>query len=142
MKTMKILLVLLMGITLTSCAVSDEDKVKQSASGFLKALGEYDFEEAASYCDDSTKQLILSMEGLMEEYGGDISSLPKSKFTITSVEVNNDEVLGDWAGNFASVTYLDNEGKSDQLYLIKVDNEWKVSIDKDELNKEEMDKEE
>ena len=73
------------------------------------------------------------MEGLTEEYGGDISSLPKSKFTITSVEVNNDE---------ASVTYLDNEGKSDQLYLIKVDNEWKVSIDKDELNKEEMDKEE
>lgn len=133
MKTLKILLVLIMGITLSSCAVSDEDKVKQSASGFLKALGEYDFEEAASYCDDSTKQLLLSMEGLMEEYGGDISSLPKSKFTITSVEVNNDE---------ASVTYLDNEGKSDQLYLIKVDNEWKVSIDKDELNKEEMDKEE
>ncbi len=133
MKTLKILFFVLLGMSISSCSVSEEDKVRNTAEAFLEALGKYDFKEAASYCDESTKQLLLSLEELMKEYGEDMASLPKSEFNIKSVEINNNE---------ASVTYLDDDGKPEQLYLIKVDDEWKVSIDKEDLNKEELDKEE
>ncbi len=133
MKTLKILFFVLLGMSISSCSVSEEDKVRNTAEAFLEALGKYDFKEAASYCDEPTKQLLLSLEELMKEYGEEIASLPKSKFNIKSVEINNNE---------ATVTYLDDDGKLEPLYLIKVDDEWKVSIDKEDLNKEEMDKEE
>ncbi len=133
MKVLKMLFTIFLGLSLNACAVSEEDQVRKVATGFLEALEENDFEGAAAYCDNSTKQLLLSVEELVSEYGGNTADFPNNEFKVTSVVINENE---------ANVNYTNAEGKDDQLYLTKIDGDWKVSIDKEDLDKEEMDKEE
>ena len=66
MKIEKLLLITGIAFSVWSCSKTDEEQVREVATSFLTAAAEQDFEEAASYCDESTKELLNSLQGLIK----------------------------------------------------------------------------
>ena len=115
---------------LTSC--SNDSNPEAVAEKFLNHINKGEFGEAKKYCDKKTADLIGMMESMTagkeaELKGKDI------KAEIVSSEVKDDK---------ASVKYktvgkdAPAEAKEQSLELIKEDGKWKVTIDKENANKE------
>ena len=101
------------------------------AKKFLDHVNKGEFKEAKEYCDEQTASLIGMMEGMA---GDKTKELKDSdvKVEIVSSEVKEDK---------ATVKYKTSGGKSansaeQTLNLVKVDGKWKVTIDKENANKE------
>lgn len=112
-----------------SCS-SDNDP-EAVAKKFLDHVNKGEFKEAKEYCDEQTASLIGMMEGMA---GDKTKELKDSdvKVEIVSSEVKDDK---------ATVKYKSTGGKSansaeQTLNLVKVDGKWKVTIDKENANKE------
>ncbi len=114
-----------------SCS-SDNDP-EAVAEKFLNHVNKGEFKEAKEYCDEQTASLI----GMMESMAGDKTKELKDqniKTEIISSEVKDDK---------ATVKYKSTGGKAgattgaeQTLNLVKVDGKWKVTIDKENANKE------
>lgn len=107
-----------------SCTGNSPEPV---AKGFLEAMSDYDFEEAKTYCDNGTAGLVGMLESL-SKMSDDKEEKKDVSITIISSEINEDK---------ATVTYItDKNSNEQQLLLRKIDGEWKVSMGKEDLKKE------
>lgn len=111
---------------------SNENDPEAVAKKFLDHVNKGEFKEAKEYCDEQTASLI----GMMESMAGDKTKELKDqdvKTEIISSEVKEDK---------ATVKYKSTGGKAgtagaeQTLNLVKVDGKWKVTIDKENPNKE------
>jgi hypothetical protein len=105
------------------------------AKNFLQHVSKGEFEEAKKYADEPTGSLLTMAESLAGEQKEQLKD-KKVNIEIISSEVNE-------AGDKATVKYKETEEGQDaataeekEITLAKVDDEWKVSIDKESMNKE------
>ncbi len=127
------LFVALLSMTmLVSCSGNGPEGV---AKKFLELTNKGEFSKAKEYCDDSTAALI----GMAENMAKDKVEAMKEqnvKIEILSSEVNEE-------GDKATVKYKKiEEGQTaedsleKEITLKKIDGDWKVSIDKESMKKE------
>jgi major membrane immunogen (membrane-anchored lipoprotein) len=122
----------IMGFLSLVIACNKEDGPEQVAEKFLVHISKAEFKEAKEYCDEKSGGFLDMMAGMVgenkptEEEAGTIE--------IIKSEINEDK---------AKVTYKNsNEEGEKTLDLVKVDDKWLVTIDKESQNKEEGDLEE
>lgn len=111
----KLLFILLACVALVSCSKGPED----AAKNFTESMAQGNIEEASKFATPETKamlDMVISLGG-----SNNMPTYPDYKF-----EVVKDSIDGDNAW----VTYKTPEGNEDVLNLVKVENEWKVSIGK------------
>lgn len=128
------LFLMLMSMTmLVSCSGDGPEGV---AKKFLELTNKGEFEKAKEYCDKDTAALIGMMESMAKNKAEEMKD-KDVKIVIISSEVNEE-------GDKAKVTYksIEEEQTEDtatekQLDLVKIDGDWKVTIDKENMKKEE-----
>ena len=106
---------------------------EDTAKNFLELTNKGEFEKAKKYCDEDTAALLSMAESL----GGKMKEEMKDKNTkieIISSEVNEE-------GDKATVKYTETkEGEETSaeksIQLKKIDGDWKVSMDKEGMKKE------
>lgn len=92
---------------------------------FLDATAEFRFEEAKEYCDEDTAKFLDLAAGYIKMSNEQPESLD---FFITETEIDGDK---------ASVSYTTSKSTDEQtVYLRKVEGDWKVSMGKENLEKE------
>ena len=127
------LFLMLMSMTmLVSCSGNGPESV---AKKFLELTNKGEFDKAKEYCDKDTAKLI----GMAAAMAGDEIEENKDnnvKIVIVSSDVNEEE-------GKAIVTYKAiEEGQTEetasekQIDLVKIDGDWKVTIDKENMKKE------
>lgn len=114
---------------LASC--SNDSNPEAVAEKFLNHVNKGEFAEAKEYCDEQTAQLIGMMESMVAGKKDEMKKLD-AKVEIISSEVKDDK---------ATVKYKTTSAKEptaaeQTLQLVKVDGKWKVTIDKENANKE------
>lgn len=96
---------------------------KSVAGNFLKAMNKMDFEGAKKYGTEDTGKMLDMLSGFMK-------MMPDSSKKETHSEIISETIEGDKA----TVTYKDEKNEGEQvLNLVKIDNQWKVSMNKDNL---------
>ncbi|MDQ7962081.1 DUF4878 domain-containing protein [Flavobacterium lindanitolerans] len=110
---------------------SNDSNPEAVAEKFLNHVNKGEFKEAKEYCDEQTASLI----GMMESMAG--AKKDELKKNDAKVEIISSEVKDDKA----TVKYKTVGGKAEAaaeqtLNLVKVDGKWKVTIDKENANKE------
>ncbi|MEZ0005233.1 hypothetical protein ABH942_000584 [Flavobacterium sp. 28YEA47A] len=110
---------------------SNDSNPEAVAEKFLNHVNKGEFKEAKEYCDEQTASLI----GMMESMAG--AKKDELKKNDAKVEIISSEVKDDKA----TVKYKTVGGKAETsaeqtLNLVKVDGKWKVTIDKENANKE------
>lgn len=116
---------------MVSC--SSGNSPEDVAKNFLELTSKGEFEKAKEYCDEDTAALLAmaeSLAGKMKEEMGD----KNTKIEIISSEVNEE-------GDKATVKYTETkEGEETSpeksVQLKKIDGDWKVSMDKEGMKKE------
>ncbi|HEU4496198.1 MAG TPA: DUF4878 domain-containing protein [Flavobacterium sp.] len=111
---------------------SNDSNPEAVAEKFLNHVNKGEFAEAKEYCDEQTASLIGMMESMA---AGKKEELKKNdgKIEIISSEIKDDK---------ATVKYKTVGGKApasdkeQSLSLVKVDGKWKVTINKEDANKE------
>lgn len=121
-------LVMLLMFLFVSCSGDSPRKV---AEKFLEAMENQNFEEAKKYSDDSMKQLLNMLDSMPKDNN---KKAENAKVKVTKIEEN-----GDKAKVFYIVesSEIQEESKEQSIDLKKVDGNWKVSFNKEEMNKEE-----
>lgn len=120
---------LLMVIVLfISASCNEENGPEQVAEKFLNHLNKGEFDLAKQYCDDKSAEFLEMMAGFTED-------IKPTEDEIVTVEIIKTEYNDDKTS--AKVTYRNsNEKKADILDLIKADDKWLVTINKEDMNKE------
>lgn len=121
--------VTLFGILLFNVSCSKENEAEQVAEKFLTHINNFEFKEAKEYCDDKTAPMIGMLESL-SAMAKDMPKEEKATFKITGSEIKDD---------VATVKYNQTKGgetKEEKLVLKKIDGKWKVSMNKEDSNKE------
>ena len=96
---------------------------KSVADNFLKAMNKMDFEGAKKYGTEDTGKMLDMLSGFMK-------MMPDSSKKETHSQIISEAIDGDKA----TVTYKDEKNEGEQvLNLVKIDNQWKVSMNKDNL---------
>lgn len=127
-KATSLLKVVLIAALFMNVGCSDENEVEKVADKFLTHLNNFEFKEAKEYCDDKTASMLGMLEGfsaMAKDQKAD-----KATFKITGSEVKDDN---------ATVNYTQTSGKETKeevLNLKKIDGKWKVSMNKEDANKE------
>ncbi len=105
-------------------AACSENSPKSVAENFLKAMNKMDFDGAKKYGTDETGKMLDMLSGFSK-------MMPDSAKKESKAEIISEKIEGDKA----TVIYKD-EGKSEEqvLNLIKIDNQWKVAMSKDNMN--------
>lgn len=111
---------------------SNDSNPEAVAEKFLNHVNKGEFKEAKEYCDEQTASLIGMMESMAAGAKKDELKNNDAKVEIISSEVKDDK---------ATVKYKTVGGKAPNaaeqtLNLVKVDGKWKVTIDKENANKE------
>lgn len=111
---------------------SNDSNPEAVAEKFLNHVNKGEFAEAKEFCDEQTASLI----GMMESMAGSKKDELKDsgvKVEIISSEVNEDKAVVKYktTGGKAGATAAEQS-----LNLVKVDGKWKVTIDKENANKE------
>lgn len=113
---------------LVSCSGNGPEGV---AKKFLELTGKGDFAGAKKYCDEKTGQLLSMADSMLPA---------DKKAEIAKKKVEIEIISSEEKGDKAKVKYkAKGEGESGEektLDLVKVDGEWKVTIDKENGNKE------
>lgn len=124
--TSLLILFFALSTALVSCK-KDENNPEDVAEKFLTHLNNAEFGEAKKYADEAT----ASMLGMLESFGGDNAKKEEEnteKITIIKSEITEDKAV---------VTYTSSGEEGEKtLPLKKIDGTWKVSIDKENENKE------
>jgi hypothetical protein len=110
-------------ITLTSCS---GNKAEGVAKKFLELTGKGEFAEAKKYCDEKTGQLLGMADSMLP--ADKKAELAKRKIDI---EIISSEITDDKAKVKYKATGDGEASVEKTLDLVKVDGEWKVSIDKE-----------
>lgn len=124
-----LLKVTLLGVLLFNVSCSKENDVEEVASNFLTHVNNLEFKEAKEYCDEKTGSMIGMLESL-SAMAKDMPKEEKATFKITGSEIKDD---------VATVKYNQTKGgetKEEKLILKKIDGKWKVSMNKEDVNKE------
>jgi hypothetical protein len=107
---------------------NQEDGPEQVAEKFLNHLNKAEFDKAKEFCDEKSGEFLGMMAGMVgdnkptEEEAG--------KIEIIKTEYNEDKTT-------AKVTYKNSKDeKENALDLIKVEDKWLVTINKEDMNKE------
>lgn len=127
--TSSLLKVALIGILFFNVSCTKENEAEQVAEKFLTHINNLEFKEAKEYCDDKTAPMIGMMESL-SAMAKDLPKEEKATFKITGSEIKDD---------VATVKYNQTKGgetKEEKLVLKKIDGQWKVSMNKEDANKE------
>lgn len=111
---------------LSACG-SPEDDAEQAVTDFAQAVEDKDYEKV---CDSIDPEMIKTMEqgGMdcvegMKDSGDEMASeVNADDIDIVSSTVSEDEKT-------ATVKVKDPEGKENDVKLIKVDDEWKISME-------------
>ncbi len=114
---------------LTSCSGDNPEAV---AEKFLNHVNKAEFEEAKKYCDKKTGELI----GMMASMAGGKTEEMKNKDIKT--EIISSEIKDEKASVKYKIVGKDApaDSKEQSIDLIKEDGKWKVTIDKENANKE------
>lgn len=124
---------LVLSVSFFSCGSSEEEKVKDVVGKFRTAVQDLKFEEASTYCEAKTAEMIKSLGGLMAMMPQENKDkLKKEKFEISKVEFNKDTAtVHYWEGET-----IDKTAETKTMELIKIDGNWKIYMNKDSANKE------
>jgi hypothetical protein len=114
---------------LASC--SNDGNPEAVAEKFLNHVNKGEFKEAKEYCDEQTAQLIGMMESMVAGKEDEMKKLD-AKVEIISSEVKDDKATV----KYKTTSTKEPVGKEQSLQLVKVDGKWKVTIDKENMNKE------
>lgn len=107
---------------LSSCSTSEAPKVV--AGKFLNALADKNFEEAKKHATPESAQMIDLVASLAQ--GADQNE-EKVSFEVTSEKIE---------GEIATVTFKSTDKeKEESLKLRMIDKQWKVSMSKQDMNK-------
>lgn len=111
---------------------SNDSNPEAVAEKFLNHVNKGEFAEAKEYCDEQTASMIGMLESMAAGKKDELKN-NKEKIEIISSEVVEDK---------ATVKYKSTGGEASTdaektLNLVKVDGKWKVTIDKENANKEE-----
>jgi hypothetical protein len=134
MKKLVLLGIVFMGLVgLYSCGNSDEAKVRDVVTKFRTAIQELKFEEAGSFCEPKTAEMIKSLGGMLAMLPQENKDkLKKELFEISKVEIKGDTAtVFYWEG-----AQIDKSVEASQMTLIKTDGVWKISMNKDGSSKE------
>jgi hypothetical protein len=134
MKKLVLLGVVFMGLVgLYSCGNSEEAKVRDVVTKFRTAIQELKFEEAGSFCEPKTAEMIKSLGGMLAMLPQENKDkLQKELFEISKVEIKGDTAtVFYWEG-----AQIDKSVEASQMKLAKIAGVWKIYMDKDGLNKE------
>lgn len=134
MKKSGLIAIVFMGLVgLFSCGNREEAKVRDVVTKFRTAIQELNFEEAGSYCEPKTAEMIKSLGGMLAM----IPQENKDKLKKELFEISKVEIMGDTASVFYwEGAQIDKSVEASQMKLIKTDGIWKIYMDKDGLNKE------
>lgn len=110
---------------------SNDSNPEAVAEKFLNHINNGEFAEAKEYCDEPTAQLIGMMESVMGGKKDEMKNL-NAKAEIISSEVNEDKATV----KYKTTSTKEPNAVEQSLQLVKVDGKWKVSIDKENANKE------
>ncbi|MFM7813096.1 MAG: hypothetical protein ACKO66_01115 [Flavobacteriales bacterium] len=111
---------------MTSCSGGDTPKVV--ATKFLTASSENNYDEAKKYATEETGQVLDLVASMAKTMGGDTKK-EKETFEVISEKIE---------GENATVTYKKAGDDAEQtLKLKKVSGDWKVSMSKEDMNKDE-----
>ena len=106
--------------TMFGCSGNSPESV---AEKFLKAMNKMDYDGAKKYGTEDTGKMLDMLSGFMKMMPD--SSKKETNFEIISLTA---------VDNKATVTYFDDKNDGEQvLNLIKIENQWKVSMNKDNL---------
>ena len=97
---------------------------KSVAENFLKAMNKMDFDGAKKYGTEDTNKML-------DMLGGFAKMMPDSARKDVKTEITSEKIEGDKA----TYTYKE-EGKDGEqtIHLVKVGNDWKVAMSKDDVN--------
>lgn len=125
MKKIKLFFIALsLAIMVVSCSSNNPETV---AKKFLEASSKLDFEGAKAYCDESTGAL-LDMAAGFAKMAPKEEEREKVDFIILSSNVEDDK---------ATVTYKTDKSEEEKtINLKKIDGDWKVSMGKEDMKKE------
>lgn len=114
---------------MSSCS---DNSPKSVAQKFLSAMENQEFKEAEKYSDESMKQLLDMLDQMPKDNN--------KKAENAKVKVTRVEEKGDKAKVFYIVESKEIKGevKEQSIDLKKVDGQWKVSFNKEDMNKEDM----
>jgi hypothetical protein len=127
-----LLFVSFMSLTLlVSCSGNGPEGV---AKKFLNALNNGEFEEAKKYADEKTGQMLGMLGGMMTPEQKEEIKKKKATVEIVSSEEKDGKATVKYKIITEDKATADNAEKT--LELIKVGDEWKVSMDKEGKNKE------
>lgn len=128
-----IAMLLLSLLGMSACGNRDEENVREVVSKFRMAIQDLKFEEASTYCEPNTAKMIQGLGGMMAMLPQENKDkLKKEQFEISNVTLKGDTAtVLYWEG-----AQIDKSVEASQMTLIKIDNVWKIYMDKDGLNKE------
>lgn len=127
------LLAVLVTFVFLSCGTNEEEKVKSVVGNFTNEVQALNFEKAAAYCDEETGKMIKGMGGIIAMMPEEKKAeLKKEKMEFSHVEFNKDTAqVFYWEGET-----IDKTEDPQSMRLVKMDGEWKISIDKESMKKE------
>ena len=120
----KILGMLAMALCLIGCS-KGPDKV---AVKFFEAMADGDFDKAAEYASKDTKPMIKMMAGMPNAKEESQKENKGAKFKAVETKINGDK---------ASVKVertKDGKTETNDVNLVKEDGDWKVAVDKANMN--------
>ncbi len=119
---------LLIGFTACSGGKNSPEGVTKD---FLTAMQKVDLEKAKELCAPETASLIT----MMETYGK--AEMEKAKLEAKDKGVKEIKIISSKIdGDKAKVVYTAGDEKEETMDLKKIDGKWKVSVDKEGMNKE------
>lgn len=111
---------------LAACGASPEDEAEQAVTDFAQAFEDKDYEKI---CDSIDPEMVKTMEegGMncvdgMKESGEEVAE----EVNADDIEVISSEVAED--EKTATVKVKNKEGEENDVKLIKVEDEWKLSM--------------
>lgn len=110
---------------------SNDSNPEAVAEKFLNHVNKGEFAEAKEYCDEQTASLIGMMESMVAGKKDEMKKLD-AKVEIISSEVTDDKATV----KYKTTSTKEPAGTEQTLNLVKVDGKWKVTIDKENANKE------
>jgi len=121
---------------LVSCSGNGPEGV---AKKFLELTGQGEFGKAKEYCDEKTGQLLGMAESMMPADKKAEAKKKKVNVEIISSEIKDDKAKVKYKASVEGETPAE-KSEEKTLDLVKVDGKWKVTIDKENSNKEGMGK--
>jgi len=111
---------------LVSCS---DNKVEATAKSFLESTANADFAEAKKYCDEATGSMLGMAEGMIDPAKREEIKKQGIKIQIVSSEVKDSTAVVKYQST--SKDKPKAEGEPKELKLVKVGDEWKVTMGKE-----------